>query len=165
MTERLGPLAGRGQHAVAEPQQVPGDAGLGVGEERQHVDLRVPEVVAVVGTAGQPLGRDAGALGPPGCLAQLEQVPADGLLHANRVEGGLDDHVGPFPEPVEVAPLGGHRASNPSRDGTVEGAFATGDEIGWRGHPRRVEREVLDDADGLPASASTVMVASASSGP
>ena len=38
------------------------DLRVGVDEERQDVDLRVPEVVALVAVAGQPLGRNAVAL-------------------------------------------------------------------------------------------------------
>ena len=83
------PLPGAAEHAVPEPQQVPGDPGLGVGQERQHVDLGVPEVVALVGLPGQPLGGNAGLLGPPGCLRDLEQVPPDRLLVPHRVLPGL----------------------------------------------------------------------------
>lgn len=110
------PLPGLGQHAVAEPQQVPGRPGLGVGQEGQDVGLGVPEVVPVVGPAGQPLGRDAGPLGPPAGLAELEQVPAHGLLHAHghRARSAvLDDDVGPVPEPVQVLPLGGAQRVEP----------------------------------------------------
>ncbi len=52
----------------------------GVGEERQDVDLGVPEVVALVAGAGDALGRDAGLLGAGAGLRELEQVPADRLL-------------------------------------------------------------------------------------
>ena len=89
LAEDLGPFAGVVEHRVPEPQQVPGRAGQCVGQERQDVDLGVPEVVALVAAAGQALGGDAGALGPGGRLQQLEQRPAHRLLD-DRVARHLD---------------------------------------------------------------------------
>ena len=119
------------QHAVAEPKQVAGDARLGVGEERQHPRLGVPEVVAVVGVAGQALGRDSRSFGAPRRLGEVEQVPAHRLLHADRVPFSvLERHVCPLPESIEVAPLSRHERLEPGADHTVEGAPATLHELG-----------------------------------
>jgi hypothetical protein len=54
------PLPRAAEHAVPELQQVPGDPGLGVGQERQDVDLGIPEVVALIGLPGQSFRRDSG---------------------------------------------------------------------------------------------------------
>jgi hypothetical protein len=85
LAELARPGARRVEHAVAEAQEVPGDARLRVREERQQVHLDVPEVVALVAATGQPLRRDPGTLGAPRRLGDLEEIPADRLLDAWRV--------------------------------------------------------------------------------
>ena len=75
-----GPLAGRVEHLPPEAEQLAGGVGVGEGQERQDVDLGVPEVVAVVATAGHALGGDPLLVGPGRRLGELEQVPADRLL-------------------------------------------------------------------------------------
>ena len=78
------PLARRAQHPAAELQHLPRPLRARVDEERDDVDLRVPEVVALVAAAGDALGRDAVALGARGRLQQLEQVEADRPLELRR---------------------------------------------------------------------------------
>ena len=137
------------QHAVAEAKQVPGDARLRVGEERQHPRLGVPEVVAVVGVAGQALGRDPRPLGAPRRLGEVEQVPAHRLLHAHRVPiGVLERHVGPVPEAIEAAPLRRDQRLEPGADDPVEGAPAALDELGGGDAARGLVGGVLDQPDG-----------------
>ena len=51
--------------------------GVVYDEERKQVDLRVPEVVALVAGAGQALRRDADTFGARRRLADVEQVEAD----------------------------------------------------------------------------------------
>ena len=141
--EERGALARLGQHAVAEPQDVPGDPGLGVREERQHVRLGVPEVVAVVGGPGEPLGGDAGALDAPRRLAHLEQVPAHRLLHSDGVVPIDDDHVGRVPEPVEVGPLDLDDGVEAVLQGAIERAMATRRQVAGRHAPRGLVGDVL----------------------
>ena len=110
-----------GQRAVPEAQQVPGDSRLGVGEERQDPRLGVPEVVPVIGVARETLRRDAGAFCSPCRLGQMEEVPANRLLHADGMaDGVLDRHVGSIPEAIEMAPLGVHERLEAGGDDTVE---------------------------------------------
>ena len=78
------------------------DLGVGVGEERDDVDLGVPEVVALVAAAGDPLGGDALLLGLGAGLGELEQVPADRLL-GGVVAAQLD--VAVLPELVQPLAL------------------------------------------------------------
>ena len=137
-----------GQHAVAESKQVAGDARLGVGEERQHPRLGVPEVVAVVGVAGQALGRDPRPFGAPRRLGEVEQVPAHRLLHADRVPHGvLERDVGPIPEAVEAASLRRHERLEPGADHPVESAPAAVDELGGVDAARGLVGGVLEQPD------------------
>ena len=106
-----GPLAGLVQHRVAVPEEVSGEGRVGVDEERQHEDLGVPEVVAVVGLAGHALGGDAGPVEVGRCLVQLEEHPAQSLLDG-RVGADLD--VGLLPERVPCRLLGGGHRLNPA---------------------------------------------------
>ena len=78
--------------------------GRGVGEQRQHVGLGVPEGVAVVAGAGQALGGDRPALAAGARLEGVEEAEADRLLELG-VAVELD--VGALPEVVEVLALGG----------------------------------------------------------
>ena len=71
----------------------------GVAEHRQHVGLGVPEGVAVVAGAGQPLRRDRPALAAGARLQRVEEAEADRLLQLG-VAVELD--VGALPEVVEV---------------------------------------------------------------
>ena len=51
--------AGAIQRVVAKLQDVPGDPRLRVDQERQDVDLRVPEIVSFISAAGQAARADA----------------------------------------------------------------------------------------------------------
>ena len=77
--------AARGaEHPDAEVERLPGPLGVRVDEERQDVDLGVPEVVALVAVAGDALGRHAEALAARRGLQELEEVEAHGLLEVGR---------------------------------------------------------------------------------
>ena len=76
----LGPAHRCRQHPVTEPQRVAGQTRRCVREERHHVDLGVPEVVAAVPRTADALGRDAHALRSASRLGELEEIPAHGLL-------------------------------------------------------------------------------------
>ena len=138
------------QHAVAEPKQVAGDARLGVGEERQHPRLGVPEVVAVVGVAGQTLGRDSRCLRPatsPGRGGTGSSAPpaacAPGAVRcprASRRPGPRSDRG--------IAPLRRDERLEPGADHAVERAPAPLDELGGVDAAGGLVRGVLDQADG-----------------
>ncbi len=137
------------QHALAEPEQVPCDARLRVGEERQYPRLGVPEVVPVVGVAGQALGRDAGTLGTPCCLSEVEDVPADRLLNSDRMpDGVLYGHVGTIPEPVQTAPLGGYQRFEAGRGDAPERVSAPPGEFLDRDAARALVGGILHEPDG-----------------
>ena len=142
------PLACLGQHAVAEPKQVPGDPRLGVGEERQHPRLGVPEVMAVVGVAGEALGRDPRPFGTPGCLGEMEQVPPHRLLHAHWMpDRVLEGHVGPIPEAIQAGPLGGQQLVKTCAGHPTESPPAAGSELGGGHGARRLVRGELRHPD------------------
>ena len=125
--------AGRVQHVVAEAQRAAGHRRRGVGQERQHVDLGVPEVVAAVAGAGHPLRRHAGLLGPGGRLRDLEEVPADRLLQRR-----LAVHHDVRPRPQYASSqwrCASNWGSTPSRH-PVQGAAAPVDQLA-DGHPAR----------------------------
>ena len=68
------------EHLVAEGQQVPGNARRGIGQERQHVDFGVPEVMPFIGLSGEALRRDTGVFRPRRGLQDVKEVEADRLL-------------------------------------------------------------------------------------
>src|SRR5699024_3414922 len=96
------PLPRLGQQVRAEAQRVARPARLGEGQERDHIDLAVPEVVALVAGAGHALGGDAPLVRAGRGLRQLEQAPAGGLL-GRGLAGQLD--VRAAPEVLEVLTL------------------------------------------------------------
>ncbi|MDF2574998.1 MAG: hypothetical protein K0S05_1910, partial [Agromyces sp.] len=98
LVELHGPGAGGVEHPLPEAQRVAGDDRRRVGEEREHVDLAVPEVVAAVAGARDTLRRHPAAIGTGGGLGELEEVPPGGLLD-RRLRLDLD--VGAVPEVVE----------------------------------------------------------------
>jgi len=82
------------EHGDAEPQGLPRELRVGVGEEGNQVHLGVPEVVPLVTRRGHSLGCDAAAVHASGRLGQLEQTPTDRLLQLGlRVH--LDVGAGP----------------------------------------------------------------------
>ena len=95
------PSPGVLEHAVTVGQDGPGHGRVRVDEERQDVDLGVPEVVAVVGVARESLGRDAGITQARGVRVQLEEGPSHGPLC-------LD--VRAFDDDVVCGPESGHPA-------------------------------------------------------
>ncbi|MNC06231.1 hypothetical protein D3C75_537380 [compost metagenome] len=52
LRQQPGLLPGLIQRGIAEFQQLPGNLRLGVGEERQHVHFRIPEIMPLVPLAG-----------------------------------------------------------------------------------------------------------------
>lgn len=84
-------------------QRVGGGLRSGVDQHRQDEALAVPEGVAVITGAGQPLAGDGAAFGAGAGLQQMEQREADRLL---AVRIAVDFDVGAVPELVEVCPLG-----------------------------------------------------------
>ncbi len=74
------PLAGLRQAGVTVLQQLARDLRLRVQEEREDVDFRVPEIVALVALARHALGRDIGLAVAAHRLQQMELVEVDALL-------------------------------------------------------------------------------------
>mgnify|MGYP000895072032 CR=1 FL=1 len=90
-----GSLPGLVEHVVPVSQETLGDVRRRIGEKRHDIDLGVPEVVAVVATAGQALGRDAVTFHSRRSLEQLKEVEADGLLQHRST---ADHDIAPGPE-------------------------------------------------------------------
>ena len=141
------PLPRPGQHAVPEPEQVPGDPRLGVRQERQDVDLGVPEVVALVGLPGQPLRRNTGPFGAPRPLRDLVEVPPDRLLLPYRIEPGLHLDVGAVPEPGKMRALALQECVEPVPDRAVQRPAAPVDELGHADTAGGLVGRVLGDPD------------------
>ncbi len=132
---------------MPEPQQVPGDPGLGVGQERQDVDLGVPEVVALVGLPGQPLRRNTGPFGAPRPLRDLVEVPPDRLLLPHRIEPGLHLDVGAVPEPGQMRALALQERAEPVADRAVQRPAAPIDKLGHGDAAGGLVGRVLGDPD------------------
>jgi hypothetical protein len=97
-----------------------------VGEERNDVDLCVPEVVALIAAAGDALGRHAEALGAGGRLHELEEVEADRLLD---VRGAVDLDVRAAPERLDLGGVILLDAVIAGRGGTVERAVDAREQV------------------------------------
>jgi hypothetical protein len=132
LAQFTGPLPGPIEHAVPEAQQVPGDPRLGVRQQRQDIDLGVPEVVALIARSGLALGRDADPFGPPGRLGHLVEVPPNGLLEPHRVDLGLHADVGAVPEAVQLRTLAGQELIEAVTEHAVQGPAAPSDELRHR---------------------------------
>ncbi len=144
LAQLAGALARRGEHLPPEADHLARRLGPGIGEERRDVHLGVPEVVAVVAAAGDPLGGDALFLSARRGLTELEQVPAQRLLRA-IVAAQL--HVAALPELVEPLALLGEQLLDAVVLGAVERACAAVRELGGWGPFRVVVRDELGDAD------------------
>ena len=109
-----GALPGLGQHHLPPAQHAGRGRRLGVGQDREHERLGVPERMTVVSRAGQALGRDRAVLGARAGLQDVEQPEPDRLLDL-RV--AVDVDVGAGPEVVEVLALFGGQAvpADPAR--------------------------------------------------
>ncbi|EEF24293.1 conserved hypothetical protein, partial [Ricinus communis] len=90
------------QAVVAVLQQRARDLGTGVQEEREHIDFRIPEIVALVAFARHALGRDVRPAVAADGLQQVELVEVHALLQG--VVAG-DGHVRVFPEARQVVGL------------------------------------------------------------
>ncbi len=150
-----GALPGLVKHAVAELQQIFRNTGRGVGQEGQHVRLRIPKVMAFIGLARHPLGRNAGAFRPPRRLAELEQVPTQHLLC--RLGGSLglrgvdlDPHIAAVPEIVQPLPLARQQRREPLPQGAIEGALGAPTQLLGGHRARGMVGEVFGQAYGLP---------------
>ena len=140
------PVPRRRQGRVAPVEGVGGGPGDGQDEDRQDEDLGVPERMAVVARAREPLGGDGPALGPRAGLEEVEHAEAHRVLDLGVA---VDLHVGPVPELVEVLPLIGLQADPSGVAGPRDGG---GDLVaqGLAGSPRRPAiAEVLDEAQAL----------------
>ena len=114
VADLLGAAARRAEHPDAEVERLPGPLGVRVDEERQDVDLGVPEVVALVAVAGHALGRHAEALAARRGLQQLEEVEAHGLLEVGRA---LEPDVAAAPEVGDPARRARARSARSPRGG------------------------------------------------
>ena len=147
LVDLFGPLAGLVELAPPEAHHLARHLRARVGEERHHVRLGVPEVVAFVAAAGHAFGGDALLLGLGAGLGQLEQVPAHGLL-AGFIAEQLD--VAALPEVVQPCPLLGQEQRRAVLLRALERAVAPVGQLLGRHAGRRVVRDELDDADHLP---------------
>ena len=96
------PFAREVERGVPPAERVGGRFRRGVGEHREDEALGVPEGVAVVAGAGQPLGGNRPLLGARARLQRVEEREADGLLELG-VALELDVRRGP--EVVEIGSL------------------------------------------------------------
>jgi hypothetical protein len=144
----LGGPRGRGwQGGVPPAQRVGGRVRRGVGQDRQHVGLGVPEAVPVVTRPGQPLGRDGPALGPGGSLQHVEQREPRRLLDL-RIP--LQLHVSAVPERVQVGPLRGGQAIPAGLHGHGERRVRLVTDRGQRPVTRPAVGHELDQPQPLP---------------
>ena len=146
LVEHLRPAAGGVEHPPPEAHHLPCGLGIGVGEERDDVDLGVPEVVTVVAAGGHRLGRHPLLMGSSRRLGQLEQVPPERLLNP-LVAIELD--VTTSPVVVEPLPLIGEQAGRSLPLGALQGPNAALGQLGGRDPSRRVIRNHLRDPDRL----------------
>ena len=131
------------EHVPSEPKQLACRDRVGVGEERDDVDLGVPEVVTVVAACGHAFGGDALLLGLDRGLRELEQVPSDRLL-SGVVAVDLD--VGRLPESFEHRGLLGAEHVDAGFRGAVQRARTAVDQL-LAGHAGgRVVADVLGQA-------------------
>src|SRR6476659_5780420 len=96
--------AHRTKHVVTETQLAARHLRRGVGEERNHEDLGIPEVVPAVAGAGHTLGGHSRLLGARRSLGHLEKIPANRLLQSWLA---VHNNVGTLPEPGQPLPLSG----------------------------------------------------------
>ena len=175
MPDLLGAAAGGAEHPDPEVERLARPLGVRV-QEREHVDLRVPEVVALVAVAGHALGGHAVTLAAGGRLQQLEEVEADGLLELGRA---LELHVAAAPEVGDAPGMGQLDALVAGAAGAVQrpvgapqqlargrlGAPVVGDvlaqpqrpaggEVGAHGNPGAVAERALSTETGEEASMS-----------
>ena len=144
LVELVRAAAGRRKHEVPHPERVARPERRRVREERQHVDLGVPEVVAAVARPGDALRGNALAVGAGRGLRELEEAPAGGLL---QVVVPADAHVRALPEPVEPDALPLVLALDALDLDAVERATAAVDELARRHAARGVVAHELRDAD------------------
>jgi hypothetical protein len=103
LIELARPFARFVQHPVPEPQQIFGDARRSVGQKRQYINFRVPEVMSFVGGSGQSLRGHAGVFRPCAGLQHMKEIESQGLLNGRRrgfrpIGIGYDLDVAPVPE-------------------------------------------------------------------
>ncbi len=103
----------------------------------------------VIGGTRQTLCRDARTFDSPRRLAELEEVPANGLLRPHGVVAVSDNDIGAIPEPVQVRGLVIDKAAERLRDRTVESSLTACCEVTRWDTARRLVRHILDDANGF----------------
>src|SRR5699024_7548891 len=118
----------------------------GEGQERNHVDLRVTEVVALIARAGDALGWDAPLVRASRGLRQLVQAPARGLLLHGPARQ-LD--VRARPEVVEVVALVRILLAEALRADPVQGETATVEQLAVRDGAGGVVGHGLADGQGV----------------
>jgi hypothetical protein len=128
-------------------EQAARHARLRVEQERQDVDLRVPEVMALVGPAGESARADAAAFGARRRLEQLEQIPPENLLLARLVAIELD--VGALPEAPDPAPVLLLDDGEPLLHGPMEGPHRPGADLVRLRGVRVVVAQVLGERERL----------------
>jgi hypothetical protein len=106
--------------------------------------------VALVGLPGKPLRRHAGALRTPRRLGDLEEVPADRLLHALGLVVGLDPDVGAVPEVVQLLALPVLQIREAHSAHPVQRLTAALDELGRRHGSRRLVGDELRQPERPP---------------
>ena len=129
MADLARPLARGVEHPDAEVEDLARPARAGVHQERDDVDLGVPEVVALVAAAGHALGRHAQALGARRGLHEVEEVEAHGPLELGRA---LDLDVAALPERGHVPRVLALDRLVAVEPGAVERAVDAVDEVARR---------------------------------
>ncbi len=139
-----GASAGGVEQLPAEAHRLAGRFGHRVREERHHVDLGVPEVVAVIAASRDALGGDALLVRSRRRLGQLVQIPAQRLLGA-VVAAEFD--VGAGPELVEPDALLVDDLLDAVGLGALQRARTPVGQLDRRNAVRRVVRHELGDLD------------------
>ena len=141
------------EHLVAEGQQVLGDPRRGIDQERQQVDLGVPEIMPFIGLSGEAFRRHAGVFRPRRGLQDVKEVEADRLLdlHGGALGAVFPDipdlDIAAAPEIVHVLLLGGEQLLEPLVHHAIHGPLSTAAELFRRSRLRRVIDHVFGEVD------------------
>ena len=101
MPQNPGPFPGLFQSAVPVVQKPPGSLRLGIHKHRQHIHLRIPEIVSLISLSRQSLGPHSGPAVPSRGLQDMKQVEPKPLLQSLAVLS-LNPDIRRVPEPSHI---------------------------------------------------------------
>src|SRR6266511_5959607 len=131
----------------ARQRSVCGGLGGGVGQQRQHEALGIPEGMAVVAGPGQALGADRALLCSRAGLEGVKEREPQRLL---ELDVAVDLHVRARPKLVEVSPLLGAQPLPAGMARGGEGGRHLVAQVRKRAKARPAIGEELDQAESLP---------------